>query len=314
LNNTIKSIPDSQRNFIFCNGKIWYTAEIIYPQARNVINYDSNSVILHNIPSYQLINNKIVKHTKTIPSFNMLESYANKLQNLVQENSWRLNGPKFISLKKLSNGKALQDSVDKIDSAMLEATVFDYHTVYDYLSNLLLKNEVRDFVLRDGSTRNEIVKKIIGVPGSLHLKKLKEQIATSQHYLIDSLLENRSKIISDYIFPIEQAIYEFSNEVLAGIQSSLISNSVLESERIKTELSEIATNIKTLKDSNQLDALDRFGRKIGSIADIQMSCEGIVFLYKGEIYKFNGKFAPINSLLVLYKYGRKGESILEDSN
>jgi hypothetical protein len=311
LNKAVCSIPDSQRNYIFCSGKIWYSAEIIYPQAKNVINYDTNSIILHKIPSYQVENNKIVKHHKMIPGFTMLESYANKYQNLVQENSWRLNGPQLLSLKRLANGKTLQDAFARIDDAMVRAHMLEYNTIYDYLSYHLLKNEVKDFILNDGEIRNEIIKKVLGVPGAMHLKKLKEHIPSAQHYIVDYLMKNRSRIISDYMLPFDQAIYEFSIEILKGVQSSLISDSKSETERIKKELAEVAEHIKQVNNSDELSVLETFGRKIGAISELELNCEGIVFLYKGEIYKFSGKFGPINSLLGLVKYGKRN-NISED--
>ena len=48
--------------------------------------------------------------------------------------------------------------------------------------------------------------------------------------------------------------------------------------------------------------LARLGR-IGGIESI-FPTEGIVFKYKGKIYKLTGTFAAINQLLGLIKYGR----------
>ena len=44
--------------------------------------------------------------------------------------------------------------------------------------------------------------------------------------------------------------------------------------------------------------------KLGDVGDIETSVEGVVFLYKGNAYKFTGNFSGINGILGLFKYGR----------
>jgi hypothetical protein len=51
------------------------------------------------------------------------------------------------------------------------------------------------------------------------------------------------------------------------------------------------------------------------MSSISSAVEGFAFSYKGVIYKFTGKFAPVNQILGLSKYGRgskKGSEELDE--
>jgi hypothetical protein len=47
---------------------------------------------------------------------------------------------------------------------------------------------------------------------------------------------------------------------------------------------------------------------------LSSAVEGFAFSYKGVIYKFTGKFAPVNQILGLFKYGRGGSKPAKDDS
>jgi hypothetical protein len=49
--------------------------------------------------------------------------------------------------------------------------------------------------------------------------------------------------------------------------------------------------------------------KLKSVENITSPMEGVVFIYKGNAYKFTGSFAAANQILGLFKYGRKGTKL-----
>jgi hypothetical protein len=52
--------------------------------------------------------------------------------------------------------------------------------------------------------------------------------------------------------------------------------------------------------------LQRELQKLGSLDNVASSAEGVVFRYKGNVYKFTGSFASVNQILGLFRYGRQG--------
>ena len=79
-----------------------------------------------------------------------------------------------------------------------------------------------------------------------------------------------------------------------------------EMQRLHNQIRTEAGKIKKGGDVKQIQKveaeLDRLSR-IGGIDSIIPS-EGLVFKYKGKIYKLTGTFAAINQLMGIIKYGR----------
>ena len=71
---------------------------------------------------------------------------------------------------------------------------------------------------------------------------------------------------------------------------------------------ELLNALKDLKKPDKIEKLKKLKiqieklQKIGGVKAIVPS-EGIVFKYKGNIYKFTGAFAPINQILGSLKFG-----------
>ena len=57
-------------------------------------------------------------------------------------------------------------------------------------------------------------------------------------------------------------------------------------------------------DENVIQILQSQMEKLKSVSNITSSVEGVVFIYKGNAYKFSGSFAAVNQILGLFKYGR----------
>jgi hypothetical protein len=54
--------------------------------------------------------------------------------------------------------------------------------------------------------------------------------------------------------------------------------------------------------------------KLKGADTLSSAVEGFAFSYKGKIYKFTGKFAPVNQILGLFKYGRGGSKPAKDDS
>jgi cytidyltransferase-like protein len=107
------------------------------------------------------------------------------------------------------------------------------------------------------------------------------------------------------MFPIEDAIHDFSVEILKKLNSSFIDNTEEEAQRIKQELKDEVIKLKNYDGPYKdyvVDNLKRQLKKIKHIDNVQTSLEGFVFNFGNKYYKFTGNFAPINQIMGLYKY------------
>jgi hypothetical protein len=92
--------------------------------------------------------------------------------------------------------------------------------------------------------------------------------------------------------------------VLHGLESSLINDSSAEVQRLRAEVKRAINAIESSGQEDAIAILQAQMQKLKSIEGINTPMEGIVFMYKGNAYKFTGSFAAANQILGLFKYGR----------
>jgi hypothetical protein len=92
----------------------------------------------------------------------------------------------------------------------------------------------------------------------------------------------------------------------SGLHSTLINDSDAEVMRLRAEVSKAISAIEASGQESSMEVLNRQMQKLGNVENIGAAMEGIVFLYKGNAYKFTGSFSSANQILGLFKYGRGG--------
>lgn len=285
------------------NGNRWYSAEIIYAQNPNVLNYDGNNVVVHQWPIFDVDDNGNVDMSDDASGVDILTRMVDKLQLQIRQREWRINGPAIIGLKKLSDGTISQRCIDEINSAMQQYGVHDDDTLGDYMMRYVLNDIDENF----GDTLNSDVKtaiaaRILELPGAQNLTQIKKMVKTGNEQIVE-YVKNGATTLKQSVEPFENAIHRFGTQLLRTLKSTIISNPGEETSRLKSELMNAMSNIENSGDERQkLKAQQQF-KKMENPENIS-PIEGIVFIYKGNAYKFTGSFAPLNQILGLFKYGR----------
>ena len=116
---------------------------------------------------------------------------------------------------------------------------------------------------------------------------------------------DHSKIFKQNIKPFEILFFGVGAEILKNIEVYMAVNPKRTIQKMRREV------ISAMKDLQKPDNIQKLKKlkiqieklqKIGGLNAIVPS-EGIVFKYKGKIYKFTGAFAPINQILGSLKFG-----------
>ena len=118
--------------------------------------------------------------------------------------------------------------------------------------------------------------------------------------------EDLKKRYKENVEPFEDIFLELGSVILKNASNFLAANPTEEAKRLRTQIETEGSKIKKTGGVDQIKKVEgelaRLGR-IGGIESIYPT-EGIVFKYKGKIYKLTGTFAAINQLLGIIKYGR----------
>jgi hypothetical protein len=210
-------------------------------------------------------------------------------------------------MRDLSNGSIYQDTVAKIDAAMSDAGVSDSSTMGDYLT-VLLKEDLAGLSLPPKAEKM-VVSRCLGLEGAPSVVDIKKNLSKEDQGKVSAFVKNSPVLLKGYVRPIELAINDFAVEVLKGLNSTLIDDSGREVERLKGEVQHDISAIEASGDETAMSILAQQMGKLKSVENITSPMEGVVFIYKGNAYKFTGSFAAANQILGLFKYGRKGTKL-----
>lgn len=309
LNGAMNSLPSAIALQIFGpNANKWYSVEIIYAENPNVINYDKNAVVFHGWPVFKIDesgNYEMVSDDDG--GVDTLTTYVERMQKAVAELGWRIQGPAIARMKKLSDGSTLDSALNKID-AELSATGLDAtSTLRDYIETKI-RYDVEALDL-PAKIKEMMVQRCLAEPGAPTLVDIRKNADKSIHGIITDFIKSCDKRLKDYVRPIELAINDFAVELLRGLESTLIDDTGKEVARLRDEVARAVAAIEASGDENAMTILKKQMEKLKSFENITSPVEGVVFIYKGNAYKFTGSFAAANQILGLFKYGRGGTKI-----
>ena len=114
------------------------------------------------------------------------------------------------------------------------------------------------------------------------------------------------KKFKENILPFENLFLELGSVVLKNVSNLLVANPSKETQRLHDEIKREANNIKLNGNLDQIAKVEKELNRLDSIGGIDsiIPSEGLVFQFKGKLFKLTGTFAAINQLMGIIKYGR----------
>ena len=309
LEGAIGSLPQKVKAKVFGQrANRWYSMEVIYTKNPNVINYDSNNIVFHGWPVFKRDDSGSVEMTEDDRGgVDLLSQYVERMQSAVTVRDWKVRGPAIVRMKKLSDGSIYEKSVQAISAAQSEVGAGDGDTMGDFL-RLHLEDELEPMGLPD-DVKEAVISRVLELDGAPSVVDIKRMSDKSLHKGISEFVKNSPMLLKGYVRPIELAINDFAVELLKGLQSTLIDDTDREVTRLRGEVQNAVSSIEASGDEVALSVLKTQMEKLGDIGNITSPVEGVVFIYKGNAFKFTGSFAAANQILGLFKYGRKGTKL-----
>lgn len=304
LNGALGSLPEKAKVKVFGrNSNKWYSMEIIYTENPNVVNYDSNSIVFHGWPVFSVTDSGDVEMAPDDDGgVDILTQYIDRMQKAVSTKEWKIQGPILARMKKLSDGSALRDALLKIKSELSGVGLSGEATVRDYITEKTLQ-DAKSLGLPNNII-SMLVERCLAEPGAPTLVQIRKFANKSDHETINDFVKSCPVRMKAYIKPVELAINDFAVELLKGLESTLIDDTEEEVQRLRDEVSSAISAIESSGDENAMTMLSTQMQKLKSLENITSPVEGVVFIYKGNAYKFTGSFASANAILGLFKYGR----------
>ena len=303
LEKAIGSLSNAQKTKIFGNGTKWMNLEVIYPQTANVIDYDIAEIVFHGTLEYDKTGRQI-GYSKE--SARMLEGMIRQINQNIQK-TFKIGKPNFLKLDKVQDfGKKKNLYLNKLKKLQSQYGLKDtdrlgqYHESFwkEYIFNAAkqFKVSLKPNELVNLTNRWAYFDKSYQIP---QMRKDFKDRPEFLNWILDTDKLNHLKMFKDNIKPFEILFFQVGAEILKNATGFL---AVSPKQAVSKIRQDMLTALVQLQKGENVETLDKLRVQlekfdaIGGTSAIVPS-EGLVFKYKGNIYKFTGVFAPVNQIL-----------------
>jgi len=308
LEKSIGSLSDAQKKKVFGNGTKWMNLEVIYPQTSNIIDYDVAEIVFHGTTEYDK-SGRAKGYSKE--SARMLQGMIKQVNQNIQK-TFKISKPNFLKMSKVQDfGKKKAGFLNKLNKLQSQYGLKDTDTLGMYHQSFwqeYIFNAAKEF--NTSITQSELVNltnRWAFFDKSYSIGQIKKDFKTGPEFLkwilkTDKLDHN--KMFKQNIKPFEILFFQVGAEILKNMSGFLALSPDAAVQKIKKDVDSALKDLqkpdnveKLYKLKIQIEKLEAIG---GSSAIVPS--EGLVFKYKGNIYKFTGAFAPINQILGSLKF------------
>ena len=301
----LMSLSPADQEKYFKNGKDFMNMELIYSQNPNVIHYDTDVIQFHGIKETDGNGNIIGTNNKPAKE---IADILKKVQSDIGK-TFKIIPPRVIKLQKdldfTTNKKRFINQVNALEKryGLTDSDeVAKYHEMW-----------WRELIDKQFPTLSQDVKEGLlkrwayGDKKSLNLRSLAKQIGPKEAAMVKKFdKEDVAKKYKENIRPFEDLFLELGSVILKNASDFLAANPSEEAQRLRAQIQTAGSKIKKTGGADQVRRVEAELARLDRIGGIEsiFPTEGLVFKYKGKIYKLTGTFAAINQLLGIIKYGR----------
>ena len=339
----VKEMSEEEQVEIFGpDTNVYFSAEIIDPRTANLINYNTKTLAIHrggaefnketgdpirveiedpNYPGHVIEVDRDVSRNAEV-----LDRLLKAKQEEIENRDYGVEMDAIMTLQGLEDQVALKTALSELENEISSEGISDNQTVLEYIMAKISNWFTEEGLSLDEETEKRVLQKILlsdktyryayGYGNKLgrewNKTTILKDVPDDQKENVRRAIDNAPNILKKAIAPIEMIIHDFSVEMLKSLKSIFILDNEKELERQRKEVELAILSIEKYKGAGSDEAmaiLQKQMEKLKSVENISTAAEGFVFDYDGHTYKFTGNFAPMNQLLGLFKYGRKGVRI-----
>lgn len=314
----VKTLSKRELKEVFNDGHNYMAFEIIYPPTKNVVSYGDRCLIqLHGVNIYDENYNKVSED----------KSLAKKLYDLLkkhgalnQENFEIANDAKL----KIANSKTAQESLDDVLSKLekIQGKLPDDATIKDFVANkykAMIRKAAKESGLSEKRTPafvSKLADRLSNVSDEKISKADLQKVAreegidpSSKEYkeFIKQVEATQPDDNQKFIMPIEALVVDAGTQLMKNLVGYVTADRSESAKELSKELDDAIAELEKNKDTlspSGMKALEKNLMKLEKFGKEATGVEGIVFLYKGRVYKMTGNFGAINQILGIMRYGR----------
>jgi hypothetical protein len=286
------------------NGEIFYNTEIQGPSASNVVNYDANVLSIH--PTGHKKYNKETNQLElvdTSASLSVLNKAIDRFEEELQDEEFKVRQTAALKLNKLDGDYDLNIALNKMEKAGFSGNM----TIEEYLEANILDYLNQKLAYLADNIKQAVVDRILRKEGALGIPQITKGMPAGEKKKISAFIKYGPALIKKYTYPLEDAIHDFSVELLRGLQSAYILDNEAQVDNLKKEVADAIHALRAYSGPGSDEAHEILFQQLKKLKhhdNVNTAVEGFVFQIGNQVYKFTGNFAPVNQLLGLFRYGR----------
>lgn len=282
----------------FGDGFKYLSIEIIYPPTKNVIDYGNRAIIqFHDITTFDRNGNKgDVDQASAQRLFSELQK-----NDALKQKTFEIVGAQQLKPSDLSTRVPVY--LKQLKS--IQGNLKDSQTVGDYYDLHWYDVIKRKYPKIDSKYMPIMVARFSRYQKTVNKAKFKKDdpiVYDAMEYFD----KNHSEYYKEFKKPLETLIMGLGAEILSHATGFITANPNNTISDMKKNLDEIVNSVAKGKIDDKLMAKMQYHLslidKIG-VENLAPS-EGLVFKYKGRVFKLTGLFSSFNQILGVFKYGR----------
>jgi hypothetical protein len=301
LDSAFKKLSDKS---VFNNGNSFMNMELIYSANANVINYDKDVIQFHGMIHTDGKGNTVGTDSRLAKE---LAQALRKVEADIQ-NTFSIIPPQVLKIAKdVDFDEKVNYYYNKINSLRDRFSLSDSDEVIVYHEAWWKEQIENNFSeLEDNIKRGLLLRWAYSDKKNLDMRSISKMVSKDQESKIKDFDKNSNKLWKENILPFENLFLQLGADVLKNVSNYIAANPEKEKQRLHQQIRTEAERIKQNGDLTQLSKVEKELSRLQGIGGIEsiIPTEGLVFKYKGKIYKLTGTFAAINQLMGIIKYGR----------
>lgn len=309
LEQAIKKMPPKDRQNFFQEGKKFMSVEIIYNKSENSIPYNIDLLVFHGLIEYDKNGNPIEMDKKAgITIAKILKDINANIGK-----TFRIDGPNPVEIIKSSDfsdkAKKYMAQISELQKEFLlkdDNTIADYH--YEWFKNYI-KTKAKFFKYNISDDLLDKIAKRFGFQDKTLFKATEFKKIDNKEFadwLIEFNKKDYDEVYKKNMEKFEMIFFKVGVDILKTLSNYLVFNKDQSKQQMKKKLElaidTIQKSANTEKINIMLDNLKKID-EMGGIDEL-IPTEGIVFFYKGKLYKITGIFTSYHRIVSMLKFSK----------
>lgn len=302
LEKAISKLSKKDVDEIFKNGKAFMHLEVMYIPTTNTVPYNVNLLVFHNVTEYDESGEPISQDRKA----------ADKIAELIKgvnqdvQKTFKIEGSPYIKLKDgVDFEKEKKHFIDKITKLQTKWGLSDKNTLLDFYAEewkaYLEKNGINNLTEEQ---LHGLIARWSGINKAFRLNAKTIPNPETLQWAEEFEKGDAKKVNTDIKRIIETLFIEVAMVVIRSLQTFLAANPEESAKQLRKDLEKAIEDIKKSGDESALDKLKKHLERLEMVGgmDAVFPSEGLVFDYRGKMYKLTGSFTDVHHIISTLKY------------